>query len=93
MKSFFAVISEIGTTSDHIVSWFQAVEQLKETKENLEKVENIKKQLEEQNVVLLQEKNDLYGKLEAEQDSLADAEERIEQLVSGHVCVVCAWRN
>ena len=35
--------------------------------------------------MLLQEKNDLYGKLEAEQDSLADAEERIEQLVSSKV--------
>ena len=55
--------------------------QLEETKETLEKTEKIKKALEEQNVVLLQEKNDLYGKLEAEQDSLADAEERIEQLV------------
>ena len=61
--------------------FFQAVTQLEETKETLEKTEKIKKALEEQNVVLLQEKNDLYGKLEAEQDSLADAEERIEQLV------------
>ena len=57
------------------------MKQLEETKETLEKIEGVKKALEEQNVVLLQEKNDLYGKLESAEDSLADAEERIEGLV------------
>lgn len=40
-------------------------------------VEKVKKELEEQNVVLLQAKNDLFLQLQAEQDNLADAEERI----------------
>ena len=57
------------------------MKQLEETKETLEKIEGVKKALEQQNVVLLQEKNDLYGKLESAEDSLADAEERIEGLV------------
>ncbi len=74
------------------------MESLKETKETLERTEKVRKQLEEQNVVLLQEKNDLYGKLEAEQDALADSEERVAQLVSpdsltGSVCLTAYRRN
>lgn len=36
----------------------------------------MKKALEEQNVTLSQQKNDLFLQLHAEQDMLADAEER-----------------
>ena len=56
-------------------------EELEKTKAELEKVEKVKKQLEEQNVTLLQSKNDLFLQLQAEQDSMSDQEERIQQLV------------
>ena len=54
---------------------------LAEAKENAEKTEKMRKELEEQNVTLLQQKNDLYLQLQAEQDNLAHAEERVQQLV------------
>ena len=57
-------------------------EELETTKEELTKCEKIKKQLEEQNVTLLQAKNDLFLQVQAEQDSMNDAEERISQLVT-----------
>ena len=57
-------------------------EEFEKTKEELAKVERLKKELEEQNVVLLQSKNDIFLQLQAEQDTLADAEERIQQLVT-----------
>ncbi|XP_076442418.1 myosin heavy chain, striated muscle-like isoform X7 [Babylonia areolata] len=56
-------------------------EELEKTKQELEKTEKMRKELEEQNVTLLQAKNDLYLQLQAEQDNLADAEEKIEKLV------------
>ena len=42
-------------------------EELEKTKLELEKTEKMRKELEEQNVVLLQAKNDLYLQLQAEQ--------------------------
>ena len=42
----------------------------------------IKKELEEQNVTLLQTKSDLFLQLQAEQTNVADLEERIAQLVN-----------
>ncbi|KAK7113251.1 hypothetical protein V1264_012571 [Littorina saxatilis] len=57
-------------------------EELEKTKVELEKTEKMRKELEEQNVTLLQSKNDIYLQLQAEQDNLADAEEKIEKLVS-----------
>ena len=45
------------------------VEELEKTKEELAKIEKIKKELEEQNVTLLQAKNDLFLSLQAEQVS------------------------
>lgn len=42
----------------------------------------IKKELEEQNVGLLQTKSDLFLQLQAEQTNVADLEERIAQLVN-----------
>ncbi|XP_053388294.1 myosin heavy chain, striated muscle-like isoform X5 [Mercenaria mercenaria] len=56
-------------------------EELEKTKAELAKVEKIKKELEEQNVTLLQQKNDMYLQLQAEQDTLIDAEEKIERLI------------
>ncbi|XP_059177767.1 myosin heavy chain, striated muscle-like isoform X1 [Physella acuta] len=57
-------------------------EELEKTKTELEKTEKLRKELEEQNVGLLQAKNDLYIQLQAEQDNLIDAEEKIEKLIS-----------
>ncbi|KAK7097804.1 myosin heavy chain, striated muscle-like [Littorina saxatilis] len=60
-------------------------EDLEKAKVELEKKEKLCKELEEQNVTLLQAKNDLYLQLQADQDNLADAEEKIEKLVSQKV--------
>jgi len=56
-------------------------EELIEAKERLDKLEKLKKELEEQNVTLLQAKNDLFLQLQAEQDTISDSEERVEQLI------------
>ncbi|BFZ17428.1 hypothetical protein BsWGS_20467 [Bradybaena similaris] len=60
-------------------------EELAKTKADLEKTEKLRKELEEQNVGLLQAKNDLFIQLQAEQDNLIDAEEKIEKLISQKV--------
>ena len=60
-------------------------EELAKTKETLEKTEQRKKELEEQNVGLFQAKNDLFIELQAEQDKLIDAEEKIEGLITQKV--------
>merc|ERR1719239_919586 len=57
-------------------------EELAKTKESLEKTEQQRKELEEQNVGLFQAKNDLFIELQAEQDKLIDAEEKIEGLIT-----------
>uniref|UniRef100_A0A1I8HF45 Paramyosin n=1 Tax=Macrostomum lignano TaxID=282301 RepID=A0A1I8HF45_9PLAT len=59
----------------------KAAEELAKFKEDYEKMEKLKKELEEQNVTLLQQKNDIFLQLQAEQDTLADAEEKIENLI------------
>ncbi|KAM7423236.1 hypothetical protein PAMA_011003 [Pampus argenteus] len=56
-------------------------EELAKLKEALEKSEVKRKELEERQVSLIQEKNDLSLQLQAEQDNLADAEERCDQLI------------
>ncbi|KAF6776908.1 hypothetical protein AHF37_03477, partial [Paragonimus kellicotti] len=59
----------------------KAAEELGKLKEEFEKLEKLKKELEEQNVTVLQQKNDLFLQLQTEQDSLAEAEEKISSLV------------
>lgn len=51
-------------------------------REDLAKCERLKKELEVQNVTLLEQKNDLYLQLQTEQDAVADLEERVEKLVT-----------
>ena len=60
-------------------------EELAKTKDSLEKTEKLRKELEEQNVGLLQAKQDLVFEIQAEQDKLSDAEERIEGLIEQKV--------
>jgi len=51
------------------------------TKEELAKITKQKKKLEEQNVSLLQSKNDLFLQLQAEMNNTSHMEEKIQQLV------------
>ena len=57
-------------------------EEWEKTKEELARVVKLKKELEEQNVMLLQSKNDLFLQLQAEVNNTSDKEERIQQLVN-----------
>ncbi|XP_050978503.1 myosin, heavy chain 7B, cardiac muscle, beta a isoform X2 [Labeo rohita] len=56
-------------------------EEFLKLKEALEKSEAKRKELEEKQVSLIQEKNDLSLQLQAEQDNLADAEDRCDLLI------------
>uniref|UniRef100_A0AAR2JB10 Myosin, heavy chain 7B, cardiac muscle, beta a n=1 Tax=Pygocentrus nattereri TaxID=42514 RepID=A0AAR2JB10_PYGNA len=56
-------------------------EEFLKLKEALEKSEGKRKELEEKQVSLIQEKNDLSLQLQAEQDNLADAEDRCDLLI------------
>ncbi|XP_077059586.1 myosin, heavy chain 7B, cardiac muscle, beta a isoform X1 [Siphateles boraxobius] len=56
-------------------------EEFLKLKEALEKSECKRKELEEKQVSLIQEKNDLSLQLQAEQDNLADAEDRCDLLI------------
>ncbi|KAG7472422.1 hypothetical protein MATL_G00108540 [Megalops atlanticus] len=56
-------------------------EEFLKLKEALEKSEAKRKELEEKQVTLIQEKNDLSLQLQAEQDNLADAEDRCDLLI------------
>ena len=57
-------------------------EKLKKTTEELEKEAKIRKDLEAQNVKLLQEKNDLFIQLEAERGGSGDLEERLQRMIT-----------
>ncbi|XP_061487664.1 myosin-7B isoform X2 [Rhineura floridana] len=56
-------------------------DEFQKLKEALEKSEAKRKELEEKQVGIIQEKNDLSLHLQAEQDNLADAEERCDLLI------------
>merc|ERR1719228_3131354 len=62
-------------------------EEMAKTKETLEKTEKHRKELEEQNVVLQQAKNDLFIQLQAEQDKQYDSEEKIEGLITQKIAM------
>ncbi|KAL1479533.1 hypothetical protein MTO96_051769, partial [Rhipicephalus appendiculatus] len=57
-------------------------EKLKKTQEALEKEEKLRKDLEGQNVKILQEKNDLFLQLEAERMGAGDVEERLNKALT-----------
>ena len=58
------------------------MEEFNKLKEEFDKLTKLQKELEGQNVTLLQQKNDIFLQLQAEQVSLADVEERVEKLVT-----------
>ncbi|NWX28702.1 MYH7 protein, partial [Notiomystis cincta] len=60
-------------------------EEFQKTKEALEKSEAKRKELEEKQISMIQEKNDLALQLQAEQDNLADAEERCDLLIKSKI--------
>ncbi|XP_075997481.1 myosin, heavy chain 7B, cardiac muscle, beta a [Genypterus blacodes] len=60
-------------------------EEMAKLKEALEKSEVKRKELEERQVSLFQEKNDLSLQLQAEQDNLADAEDRCDLLIKAKI--------
>ncbi|KYO22511.1 myosin-15 isoform X2 [Alligator mississippiensis] len=60
-------------------------EEFLKLKEALEKSEARRKELEEKQVSLVQEKNDLLLQLQSEQDTLSDAEERCELLIKSKI--------
>ncbi|XP_049524313.1 myosin heavy chain, muscle-like isoform X11 [Dermacentor silvarum] len=57
-------------------------EKLKKTQEALDKEEKLRKELEGQNVKILQEKNDLFLQLEAERMGAGDVEERLNKALT-----------
>jgi myosin heavy chain 6/7 len=57
-------------------------EKLKKEHEAFEKEEKLRKELEVQNVKLLQEKNDLFLQLESERSASGDIEERLHKMIS-----------
>ena len=59
----------------------QAAEELKKTKEEMEKLNDLKKQLEERNVLMERELQDLKSNAGATEESLAEAEDRINELM------------
>uniref|UniRef100_A0A4W4FDA0 Myosin, heavy chain 7B, cardiac muscle, beta a n=1 Tax=Electrophorus electricus TaxID=8005 RepID=A0A4W4FDA0_ELEEL len=60
-------------------------EEFLKLKEALEKSEAKRKELEEKQVSLIQEKNDLSLQLQAEQDNLSDAEDRCDLLIKAKI--------
>uniref|UniRef100_K7FV81 Myosin heavy chain 7B n=1 Tax=Pelodiscus sinensis TaxID=13735 RepID=K7FV81_PELSI len=60
-------------------------EEFLKLKEALEKSEAKRKELEEKQITMIQEKNDLSLQLQAEQDNLADAEERCDLLIKAKI--------
>lgn len=57
-------------------------DKLKKALESLEKEEKLRKDLEHQNVKLLQEKNDMFLTLESERTGCGDLEERLTRTIS-----------
>jgi len=58
------------------------VEEFESTKKELEKTAKKMKELEEQNVVLLQQKNDMFAQMQAGDSTVSDLEEKISLLIN-----------
>ncbi|NXO92552.1 MYH7 protein, partial [Certhia brachydactyla] len=84
MKLFFKIkpLLKSAQTEKEMSNLKEEFQKLKET---LEKSEAKRKELEEKQVSMIQEKNDLALQLQAEQDNLADAEERCDLLIKSKI--------
>uniref|UniRef100_A0A8C0A0R4 Uncharacterized protein n=1 Tax=Anas zonorhyncha TaxID=75864 RepID=A0A8C0A0R4_9AVES len=80
MKLFFK-IKPLLKSAESEKEMANMKEEFEKTKEELAKSEAKRKELEAKMVKLAQEKNDLQLQVQAEADSLADAEERCDQLI------------
>ena len=59
----------------------QAAEELEKTKEEMEKLTDLKKQLEERNAIMERELQDLKANSGSVEDTLAEAQDQIEDLM------------
>ncbi|KAJ8259168.1 hypothetical protein COCON_G00181800 [Conger conger] len=84
MKLFFKIkpLLKSAATEKELAA---VKEEMVKLKEGLEKTEMKRKELEEKQVTLTQEKNDISLQLQAEQDNLADAEDRCDQLIKAKI--------
>uniref|UniRef100_A0A4W3K1R6 Myosin-7B n=1 Tax=Callorhinchus milii TaxID=7868 RepID=A0A4W3K1R6_CALMI len=84
MKLYFKIkpLLKSAATEKEMVALKEEFQKLKEA---LARSEAKRKELEEKQVSLTQEKNDLCLQIQAEQDNLADAEERCELLIKSKV--------
>uniref|UniRef100_A0A8D0L1C4 Myosin heavy chain 7B n=1 Tax=Sphenodon punctatus TaxID=8508 RepID=A0A8D0L1C4_SPHPU len=84
MKLFFKIkpLLRSAQTEKELATMKEEFQKLKEA---LEKSEAKRKELEEKQVSMIQEKNDLSLQLQAEQDNLADAEERCDLLIKSKI--------
>ncbi|XP_046881579.1 myosin, heavy chain 7B, cardiac muscle, beta a isoform X2 [Hypomesus transpacificus] len=84
MKLFFKIkpLLKSAATEKEMANLKEEYAKLKEA---LERSEAKRKELEERQVSLIQEKNDLSLQLQAEQDNLADAEDRCDLLIKAKI--------
>merc|ERR1712066_847708 len=76
------LIKPLLATAEAAKEMEEVVEELESAKKNLEKETKRRKELEEQNLQLMSEKNKMALELSMAQEQLDDAEERIEQLLA-----------
>ncbi|NXE97441.1 MYH4 protein, partial [Menura novaehollandiae] len=80
MKLYFKLkplLKSVGTEKEMAM----LKEEFERTKEELAKSETMRKELQEKMVTLMQEKKDLQLQVQTENENLADAEERCDQLI------------
>ena len=78
-------IKPLLATAEAAKEMEEIVEEFEALKKAYEKESSRRKELEESQVALVQEKNDLVLKLTYEEDSLADAEDRCDQLIRNKI--------
>merc|ERR1711879_598328 len=78
-------IKPLLATAEAAKEMEEVLEEFESVKAQLEKETKRRKELEEAQVSLVQEKNDLALQTQADQDSLADAEDRCDQLIRNKI--------
>merc|ERR1712066_811738 len=78
-------IKPLLATAEAAKEMEEVLQEFEECKKLLEKETKRRKELEESQVSLVQEKNDLVLQLASEQDTLGDAEDRCDQLIRNKI--------
>ena len=78
-------IKPLLATAEAAKEMEEILEEFEECKKQLEKETKRRKELEESQVALVQEKNDLQLQTSADQDILVDADNRCEQLIRNKI--------